>query len=333
MKIAVCFNLATDSPVRGEQQDHISETGAALEAQAVAEALVQLGHRPVLIPLATEIDSFVAALQQLRPDVVFNLCEGFAGESSQELHVAALYELLGLAYTGSKPLTLGITQNKALTKDLLIRHGLPTPNYNLIPPDTCLPKQLKLNYPLIVKPCCEDASLSITHESVVTAESDLKRRLKYIHECYRQDALVEEFIFGREFNVSILGNNPGMVLPVAEICFEPQLKYPIVSYEGKWLEKSNDYTATAPVCPAAITDKEHRTIQQATLKAYQLFGCRDYARVDMRWQNGTPYILELNANPDISPDAGLARSAGCAGTEYPALISEILTMALARKGV
>ena len=125
MKIAVCFNRAPAVPLRGELQDQISEAGAETEAEAVAEALRQLGHTVKLVPLGAEISSFVSALQSEQPELVFNLCEGFWGQSSRELHVAALLELLSLPHTGSVPLTLGLTQNKALSKDLLVQHGLP----------------------------------------------------------------------------------------------------------------------------------------------------------------------------------------------------------------
>lgn len=330
MNIAVCFNQAPAVPLRGEQQDQISEAGAELEAEAVAAALHQLGHTPSLIPLGAEIAPFVTTLEQEKPQLVFNLCEGFWGKSSQEMHVAALLELLGLPHTGSPALPLGLTQDKALTKDLLVRHNLPTPNYLLIQPGESLPDEFALNWPLIVKPCREDASLGIGADSVVNDDIALFSRVRYIHDRYHQGALIEEFIDGREFNAAVIGDRFLEALPISEICFREGLPQQIVSYSGKWLEDSPEYTATEPVCPATLSTQEQRTIHEVALQACRLLGCRDYARVDIRLRNGIPYILEVNANPDISPDAGLARAARAAGLEYPALIGRILDLCLTR---
>jgi len=330
MNVAVCFNLAPAIPLRGEQQDRISESGAEVEARAVASALRSLGHDATFVPLGWEIAPFVSDLQQLQPHLVFNLCEGFWGESRREMHVAALFELLGMAHTGSSALTLGITQNKALTKDLLARHGLPTPDSLLVLPGESLPKAISLRWPLIVKPCLEDASLGITAESIVSDEIALLNRVNYIHQRYRQGALIEEFITGREFNAAVIGGAHPEALPVSEIRFRAGLSQNIVSYAGKWLEDSHEYAATEPLCPAPLETRERDSIQQVALQACRLLSCCDYARVDIRLRDGIPYILEVNANPDISPDAGLARAARAAGLEYPALIGRILEMCLAR---
>ncbi len=330
MKIAVCFNQAPPQSLYGEELDRISETGAELEAEAVASALRTLGHEEVLVPLGDDLASFIAALQAAEPELVFNLCEGFWGQSSRELHVAALFELLGLEHTGSPALTLGLTQDKALTKDLLSRHALPTPNYFLLQPGESLPKTLDLSWPLIVKPCREDASLGITEESVVNDEIALAGRVRYIHERYRQGALIEEFIDGREFNAAVLGEHDLEALPTSEICFHAELPRQIVSYAGKWLEDSAEYAATEPACPAELSPREQESIQQAALRACRLLGCRDYARVDIRLHDGIPYILEVNANPDISPWAGLARAARAAGVDYPTLVGRIVELCCAR---
>ncbi len=238
--------------------------------------------------------------------------------------------MLGLPHTGSPALSLGLTQNKSLTKDLLTRHGLPTPNYLLLQPGESLPEKLDLSWPLIVKPCLEDASLGITAESVVNDEIALSSRVTYVHDHYRQGALVEEFIGGREINAAVIGDRFLEALPISEICFHKGLAQPIVSYDGKWLEDSSEYAATVPVCPADLSTREQKAVREVALHACRLLGCRDYARVDIRLRNGIPYILEVNANPDLSPEAGLARSALAAGFDYPALIGRILNFCLVR---
>lgn len=331
MNVAVCFNRVPPKLFKGEAADRVSEEGAEVEARAVKKALTELGHKVRLQPLADDIAPAIEELRTFGAALVFNLCEGFWGNSRLELHVAALFDLLGMAYTGAAPLCLGLTQDKVRTKDLLLRHGLPTPKYVLVKMGEHFPKTRDLAYPLIVKPRFEDASLGITGDSIVENERALKKRISYVHDTYRQGALVEEFIEGREFNAAVIGNGPFETLPISEIRFQPGLARSIVSYDGKWLEDSPEYVATQPVCPAPLKAKEEILVKDVALRAYKILECRDYARVDIRMREGIPYILEVNANPDISPGAGLARAARAGGLPYLRLVERIVAMALKRK--
>ena len=331
MNVAVCFNRVPPKLRKGESSDRISEEGAEAEAKAVRKALQELGHKTSLVAAGKDLGKFIDDLAKAVPQVIFNLCEGFWGDSRKEMHVAALFDLLGYAFTGATPLCLGLTQDKARTKDLLMRHGLPSPRYILVKMGEQYPKTRDLAYPLMVKPRFEDASLGITSDSIVTNEKDLKKRVDYVHATYHQGALVEEFIDGREINASVLGPAPHEVLPLSEIRFQPGLKHPIVSYDGKWLEDSPEFVKTEPLCPAPLKAKEELLVRDVSLRACKILECRDYARVDIRLREGIPYILEVNANPDISPGAGLARSARAAGLTYLKLIDRILQMALKRK--
>ncbi len=331
MNVAVCFNLVPSLLTRGEAVDRIAEEGAELEAHAVAAALVKLGHTAPLVPLGEDLFDFAGQLRRLAPDLVFNLCEGFWGNSRREMHVAALFELLGLTFTGAPPLSLGLTQDKVRTKDLLVSHKLPTPRYQVVRPGEQWPHTCDLVYPLIVKPQFEDASHGISDASIVEKERELRKQIKYVHTTYKQGALVEEFIDGREINAALIGKSPWEVLPLSEIRFHPDLARPIVSYEGKWLEKSLGYKSTKPICPTKLSKHDEIMIQGVAVRACKILDCRDYARVDIRLRDGIPYILEINANPDISPDAGLARSAKVAGMNYPQLIGRILDLARKRK--
>jgi D-alanine-D-alanine ligase len=331
MNVAVCFNLVPSRLLKGEVGDRISEEGAEAQAHAVLDALKKLGHTVSLVPLGAKVEKFFHDMQVKNPEAVFNLCEGFWGQSRREMHVAALFELMGVAYTGAAPFCLGLTQDKVRTKDLLSRYQLPTPKYTLVKVGEHYPKTRDLIYPLIVKPRFEDASLGITNDSIVENERELKQRIDYVHKTYYQGALVEEFIEGREINAAIIGNAPFEALPLSEIRFHPDLAHPIVSYEGKWLEKSFGYQGTQPVCPAPLKGREEMLVKDVALRAYKIMECRDYARIDIRLRDEVPYILEVNANPDISPDAGLARSAKAAGLNYLELIKRILEMAAKRK--
>jgi D-alanine-D-alanine ligase len=331
MKVAVCFNRAPSQSVKGAQADLISEQGAEKEAIEVRQALEKRGYAARLVPLGPDLATFISEMQHLAPAVAFNLCEGFWGESGQEMNVASLFELMRIPYTGATPLCLGLTQDKARTKDLLVRYHLPTPKYTVAKPGQHVLRTHDMAFPLIVKPRAEDASLGITADSVVTSDKALRERVHFIHDMYRQEALVEEFIEGRELNVAVLGDKRFEVLPISEIVFEQGLVRPIVSYDGKWLETSEEFERTRPVCPASLRSKEDMLIRDVALRACKILECRDYARVDIRLRDGVPYILEVNANPDISQDAGLARAARAGGLTYPALIERILDMAKQRK--
>jgi len=330
MNVAVCYNLTAPVPNRGEVLDRIAEQGAAREAKAVADALFVLGHKAFIVPFGDDPAAFLGKLKVPRLDLIVNICEGVWGDSHRELHAAALLELTGLPVTGSGPLALGITQDKLRTKDLLLANNLPTPRYFVARRNEPL-TATALTWPLIVKPRCEDASQGITEASVVDDFPALQKQVDYIHRTYSQDALVEEFIPGREINAAVLGNAcDALVLPLSEIRFDPALPRPIVSYAGKWLEETEDYLGTMSTCPAALTEADITAIKAVALAAFHITGCRDYARVDIRLHDGTPYILEVNANPDISPEAGLARSANVYGLNYPDLIGSIIDAARRR---
>ncbi|RIK15589.1 MAG: hypothetical protein DCC52_18545 [Chloroflexi bacterium] len=190
----------------------------------------------------------------------------------------------------------------------------------------------KLDFPLFVKPVAEDASLGITWASVVNNERELRQQLRFIWQTYRQPALVEQFIEGREFNVTVLGNDNPRVLPLSEINFakiaDPKKR--IVTFKGKWIEDSDDYKFTSVISPAKVSETLRNRISEVAVGAYRAMGVRDYGRVDLRVMNGVPYVLEVNPNADLSPDAGIARSARVAGMNYAMLADEIVRLAAHR---
>jgi D-alanine-D-alanine ligase len=331
MRIAVCYNQTPEKLKQGEARDRIADAGSFTEAQAVHHTLAGLGHQAELMPLADDLVDFIQRLKKARPEAVFNLCEGFWGNARQEMHVAGLFEMLGIPFTGSSALCLGLSQDKIRTKALLQQSGLPTPNFAIAKQKGDALRLEKLKFPLIVKPPYEDASQGIEAASVVENKQTLAKRIRYIHEVYRQPALVEEFIAGRELNVSLLGGAKPKILPISEITFAASLPRPMVCFDSKWNPESAAYRGTKPVCPAVLSAKETLLIYTVAERAFGLLGCRDYARVDIRLHNNTPYILEINANPDISPDAGLARSAAAAGLNYSQLVEKILAFVSQRK--
>ena len=317
----------------------MSEYGVLNEVKSVERALAPLEHNTRIVPVALDINKLIAELNENRPDIIFNLCESVDGDPTQEMNIAGLFELFKIPYTGSRAFSLGLALNKPLVKSLLSQNGIPTAKHFV----TSSSANIHLNghmFPMIVKPSREDASIGITNESVVSNEADLKRRIEYVLDEFKQPALVEEFIDGREINVSVVGNDKLITFPISEIDFTglPDDYPKIISYNSKWMYKTVEFANTKAVCPAQnLTKQEETTIIETAKKVYRLLGAADYARVDMRVKNGIPYVLELNPNPDIASDVpedtGFTRSAKAHGWEYSYLIQQIIGFALKRWGV
>ena len=184
---------------------------------------------------------------------------------------------------------------------------------------------------MILKLMNEDASIGISEFSVVKNYTELRKQFSFLVETYNKDIILEEYIHGRELNVAILG---GRVLPISEINFTglPEEFPKIVTYDGKWTEGSVYYNYTKPVCPAPLGDRIKKKIEITALASYDALNCRDYARVDIRLSNdGMPYVIEVNPNPDISSDSGFARAAAADGISYDDLLYTIANFALIRK--
>jgi D-alanine-D-alanine ligase len=276
---------------------------------------------------------FIAELLDLKTDLIYNFCEMVEMNSQEEVFAAGLYELLRIPYTGSPPMTLGLCLDKAKTKTILSYYGIPTAKFEIFKEKLDGYRKINLNFPLIVKPLCEDASTGIDEKSVVYDIKELEERVGYILDFFKQPALVEEFIDGREINVAILGNNPPVVLPISEIDFSqlPSHLPKIVSYQAKWVPNTDYYEKTIPVCPAPLEPELESKVKEIALACYKIMGCRDYARVDMRIdKNGNPYVLEVNPNPDLARNAGFMRSASVYGLTPSETIVKIAELALER---
>jgi D-alanine-D-alanine ligase len=319
-----CFPDGTPDPIgRKSSLDRL---------HSVAEALRAAGHRPQALEFKDDWAAVLRKIARIGPDLVFNLCEEFRGHSKLEMNIAALLEMIAIPFTGSSSLVLGLSQDKGKTKSLLARHGIPTPPGVVYAPGE---RRIRpsLRYPLISKPVNEDGSLGIDNDALCPDEKALRRKVKSIHRSYRQPALVEEYIEGRELNVSIIGNEKPRVLPISEIDFStlPAGLPKICSYSAKWMEGTNEFIHTRGICPAPLSPAVRKRVEAVALQSYRLLDCRDYARVDIRLsRGGIPYVLEINANPDISPDAGMIRSAKAAGYSYAAFIGRIAEIALSR---
>ena len=274
-------------------------------------------------------------IKEEKPDVVFNLCDdGFRGDPIFEPHVAALLDILNISYTGNNYFTIALCQNKARAKDILTYNGILTPKFQVF---TSAERKLnpELKFPMIVKPIREDGSIGIRERSVVNNEEQLKEEVDRIVNIYKQEALVEEFIDGREFGVSLIGNKRPIVLPIVEIDFSgmPANMPRVVSYRAKWIKQSIAYKKTPIICPATIDEKIAKSIEETARKCYKIFGCRGYARIDFRYdeKENKLYVLEINPNPDLSEGDYTTLAATAAGMTYSDLLLKIIDFALEKR--
>ncbi len=330
-RVAVLYTPVEDTlrDVAGEMR---LEMDLAVSAQQVAATLGGQGHDARLFVFGRDLAGLAGALRVFDVEAVFNLSECPMNSAQKEPHGAAFLELLGLPYTGNSPLPLTVCNNKALTKRILSSHGIPTPAFRLYP---AAPRgRSGLRFPVIVKPANEDGSAGITEESVVDDEAGLKKRVAHVVEKYGQEALAEEYLGGREFNVGILGNgtqaDPFRTMPPAELVYRNP-RWRVCSFESKWDTSHPSYAEIAPECPARISGALRSRLERLTLACAKVFHLCGYARVDFRaGRNGMLHVLEVNPNPDISENAGLSRAARAAGHSHGELIQEILRLALSR---
>jgi D-alanine-D-alanine ligase len=260
-----------------------------------------------------------------RADLVVNLCEGIHGVSRFEDMVTSTLELAGVPFTGCRAWTTMVCHNKALLNALLQSMGLPIPRW-FMPRGHKVPKDFPL--PAIVKPAAEDASVGIDQGSVVTTKSALTQRIARLTEEFN-DVVVQQYVAGREIAVGFVGNT---TLPISEIDFGklPDGSWPILSFDAKWTKGSADDLGTQPVVPARVDAELEKRIVAVAREAWQAVEGTGYGRVDLRVdEDGQPWIIEVNPNPDISDDAGLSRMAHAAGWSFPDLIVRIAEAALA----
>jgi D-alanine-D-alanine ligase len=297
--------------------------------ETVGKALLQAGFEVERLGVGRDPSALTTRLMNHRPDAVFNLFEGTGDSGSNEAVVAGLLEWLGVPFTGCPSHALCVARSKHLAKHLFQGAGLPTPQFFVVeemPVPGC-----PIDWPVIVKPALEDASIGLDQGSVVTNQAQLNDRVRHLMERYGPPVLVEEFIRGRELNVGLIEAPDLRTLPVSEVLFvdkDPSY-WPIVTYDAKWKPSSRDYQATPPRYPAEVSRELGEHLGALAKQAFRLLGCRDYARVDFRVRpTGQPYILEVNPNPDFNPEAGLSGGLVSAGLTHQQFTVDLVRSAL-----
>jgi D-alanine-D-alanine ligase len=287
------------------------------------------GHPVVDLPVFNE--SLAETLQAYHPNdyVVFNWCEGLPGIPRSENKVAQILEEGNYAYTGACPDVLSFSWDKAATKDLLNKRGIPTPAGMII-------NSKNINawsrFPAIVKPAYEHCSFGITEDAVVTNTPELRERVAFVRNNFKQPALVEDFIDGPEFHVTLWGNRKIHALPPAEMDFSAfkDIKDRLCTYDSKFVPGSSHYENITVRIPAELDDEELTLLNHTAIAAYKAIGCRDFARIDLRLLNGIYYVLDINPNADFSPDTSSIYAAEAAGLSYGAIASCLVNLAALR---
>jgi len=326
LDVVVLYSLALGLE-RGRPEDKIADEETEFVASSAAAALEGMVHSVRLVPIW---DDLPTALLQFDPrhHVIFNLVESLGGRAFSEPDVPRLLQDMGFIYTGGDKLAIQRSLNKLVTKKMLESAGLPTPRYQVFYQDDHQPLHVPL--PAIVKPIAEGGSFGINQDSLVSDPKQLLARIRYCIQTYRQPALVEEYIAGREINVALWGNRHPEVLPISEVCFDwtqdPLQKF--VTFDCKWITNSPEYRGSRGLCPAPLSLEEQMQIEDTAVRAFQALEARGYARVDIRLRDGIPYILEVNVNPDLAPDAGFFRSASTSGYSYGEMVAYILQLAV-----
>jgi len=318
MKVALLFDGASAYATTPDQL--ILGTVEAIERSLVDEGN-EVGYIPVF-----QDGKWIEKLRRGKFDLAFNMCEGIDGIATLESSVIGVLELFKIPFTGASSYTTAVCLRKHVINAHLEKAGLPVPRFAAIRRGDPL---TSVGYPAIVKPAAEDASLGVEQRSVVRNTRQLEARVTSMLKLW-DEVIVQRYVDGREVNVGILGDT---VLPISEIDFSrmPAGRWRIVTYQSKWETGSVDDLGTTPRCPARLPAKLANEVRRVALHAWKLAGGFGYGRVDMRIDaHGRPWILEVNANPDIAPDAGLARMARVAGLEYPALIRNICELGLAQ---
>jgi D-alanine-D-alanine ligase len=326
VEVVVLYTRATSSK-RWEAHELLADQENAQVAKLVADSLRPHARKVQVRSCRRDV---AACLRDLDParHLIFNLYEGQVGRTGDEVAAARQLEADGFIYTGAPYAALARTCNKWTTKKILAAAGLPTPAYHII--REARDWQGQLPAPVIVKPIAEEGSIGITQSSLARADEDVLPLIESSLAKYRQAVIVEEFVAGREINAALWGNGKPKLLPLAEIAFtwtdDPLQQF--VTYASKWVEESPEFTGTPGICPADLNESDQAAIEKASLKAWHELHLSGYARIDIRLRDGIPYILEVNGNPDLAPDAGFFRSVRTSGMAFDEMTSHIAQLAL-----
>jgi len=299
----------------------------------VVETLGLMKHVVEVVGLRSDLTVLDRALKRFHPDVLFNLLEDFHDIAVNDQNWVSYLELLLIPYTGCNPRGLLLSRDKALSKKVLVYHGVPLPDFAVFRRGEPVEAPEELSFPLIVKSLTLDGSVGISQASVVTTAARLEDRVRFVHENIGSDAICERFIEGRELYVGVLGNERLTTFPVWELHFgkRPRSTRLIATDKVKW---SDSYQSQVGVHTeeASLDEAQAKKVQSLARKVYRILGLSGYARIDFRMgADGKAYFLEANPNPQLAYGEDFAESAEKAGISYESLLQRILNLAMRRR--
>ena len=330
MKILVLFDVARRmDPYQTLSAESLKQEQKPTEAD-VLQCLQRLGHDVDTLAVFDNVAHIVEKLKDCAPDVVFNLSESFHHDRSHEPNIPALLELMKVRYTGSGPDALLLCKDKALAKKVLAYHRVRLPRFVVSHRVSPLRRLKRFTYPAFVKPVCEESSDGISKASFVRDEGEALERMRFIHQKFECDALIEAYIEGRELYVSVLGNRRLTVFPPREIFFEnvPEDVPKFATFHAKWNEsyrkKWGITNGPAKELPPAMQE----SLRKLARNVYRWLKIRGCGRLDVRLTpNGELFVIEANPNPALAQEEDFAQSAAAAGMDYDSLIQAILETA------
>lgn len=299
----------------------------------VVSTLRDLRHQVRPVGVYDDLMPVRDLIAEWEPDLIFNLLEEFLGSAEFDFHVVTYLEMKQVPFTGCRPRGLIIARDKALAKKILHYHRIRVPHFAVFPRRRRVVRPRELKFPLIVKSLTEEASVGIAQASVVWNDEELEERVRFIHESITGDALVEEYIDGREIYAGILGNERPEALPLIELDLSqlPEGTPRIAGYDVKFDRDSEAYKKTKSAPAENLEEATDERLKQTALSAYQVLGLRDYARIDMRLTSeGKIYVIEANPNPWLSSGAEFSMAARKSGRTYAQMIGEIVDAAYGR---
>lgn len=333
LNVLMVFDYPSSRPLGHDFEEEFKQEDCRVYSDT-CRALKRKGHNVRLLGVKDDIRLLLDEIEGQRPDVVFNLADIFGGKAHLDKNIAWVLEMLGVVYTGGTPADLLVCNNKAISKQILSFHRIRTPHfYTFYRTHRIYRPRKKIRLPLIVKPLCEEASRGIALASVIDNDEALNERVKFIHENMQMDAIAEEYIEGREFYVSVLGNKRVRVLPLREIKFGqiPREESRIATYKAKWNLEYRKKWGIKNVFAGRLPEKWEERIAEICRRAYRALNLRCYVRFDVRvTPEGQIYIIEVNVNPSLEKEDEFERSADKAGIPFDDLVQKIIDLALQR---
>ncbi|MBN1123381.1 MAG: hypothetical protein JXA82_00140 [Sedimentisphaerales bacterium] len=323
--------LVDEGTISSEDPEFTGMPEEPMTEYHVVEALRILGHRVSIIGVYDDLQGMIGKLQQQSPDVVFNLTEQFRGFRTFDKNIVSVLEMLQLPFTGAGAMGLLLCRDKCLCKELLAIHRIRVPGFLALPRGKKVRISKSIRFPLVVKPALEDGSDGISNASLVWDEQGLRERVEYVHDRWEQHAIAEEYVQGREFYVTLLGNKRLTVFPFREFFHAddiggPSMATSQVKWNQEYREKWGIEFGFAEVSPEMAEQ-----IGRVCKKVYRILHLRDYGRIDLRvTPEGRMAILEANPNPDLAYGEEVAESAERAGLSYEDFIHRILRQAVQR---